>query len=114
MSGPALSSQAWRPAQVRIWTVSLLALVLSLFGTFTGPLGGQESGQKRPLSIAEYQVWRSISGATLSPGGTWAAWSYTRVRGDDTLHVVNLNSEAEHVVPLASGAEFSDDGAWVA
>ncbi len=53
-------------------------------------------------------------GLTISPDGNWVAWSYTRVRGDDTLHVVNLGSEAEHVVPLASGPTFSDDGNWVA
>jgi dipeptidyl aminopeptidase/acylaminoacyl peptidase len=114
MSGPALSSQARRLAQVRFWTVSLLAVTLSVFSTSNVPLGAQDSAQKRPLSIAEYQLWRSISGATLSPGGDWAAWSYARVRGDDTLHVVNLDTDAEHVVPVASGAQFSDDGAWVA
>jgi dipeptidyl aminopeptidase/acylaminoacyl peptidase len=79
-----------------------------------GPLAAQDSGQKRPLPIAEYRLWRSISGAVLSPDGQWVAWSYSRVRGDDTLHVVNLDSQAEHVVPLASGAQFSDDGRWVA
>ncbi|MFH1764329.1 MAG: hypothetical protein ABIF09_09065, partial [Gemmatimonadota bacterium] len=118
MSGSALSSQALRPRKVRFWTVSLLAVVLSLFsasvGVMRGPLGAQESAQKRPLTIAEYKLWRSISGATLSADGKWAAWSYTLVRGDDTLHVVNLDTDAAHVVPLASGPEFSDDGGWVA
>ena len=42
------------------------------------------------------------------------AWGYSRERGDDTLHVVQVDDEAEHVVPLGSGARFSDDGAWVA
>ena len=114
MSLPALSSQARRPAEVRFWILSFLALILSLFSGPVGPIGAQESAQNGPLSIAEYKLWRSISGATISSGGNWAAWSYTRVRGDDTLHVVNLDTDAEHVVPLATGAEFSDDEAWVA
>ncbi len=114
MSGPALSTQARRPARVSFWTVSLITLTLSVFGTSIVPLGGQDSSQKPPLSIAEYKLWRSISGATISPNGNWTAWGYTRVRGDDTLHVVNVNTDAEHIVPFASGAEFSDDGAWVA
>ncbi len=118
MSGSALSFQARRPGTVRLWSVSLLAVLLSLFsapfGVMGGPLRAQGPAQKRPLTIAEYKLWRSISGATMSPDGKWAAWSYTLVRGDDTLHVVNLDTDAEHVVPLASGAEFSDDGEWVA
>jgi len=43
MSLPALSSQARRPAEVRFWRISFLALILSLFSTLVGPLGAQES-----------------------------------------------------------------------
>jgi dipeptidyl aminopeptidase/acylaminoacyl peptidase len=42
------------------------------------------------------------------------AWTYSRERSDDTLNVAGLDSEAEYVVPRASGAQLSDDGAWVA
>jgi hypothetical protein len=78
------------------------------------PLHTQETEAKKPLTIAEYKLWRTVSGSTLSPDGEWAAWTYSRVRGDDTLHVVSLDSEAEHIIPLGSGARFSDDGRWVA
>jgi len=77
-------------------------------------LHGQATAEKRPLSIADYRLWRTISGSVLSPDGQWVAWTYSRVRGDDTLHVVNVDTEVEHVAPLASGPEFSDDGAWLA
>ena len=70
--------------------------------------------QKKALTIAEYQLWRSISGAQISPDGEWVSWTYSRVRGDDTLHVVRPGTDSEHVVPFASGADFSDDGNWVA
>jgi dipeptidyl aminopeptidase/acylaminoacyl peptidase len=98
--------------KVLITTVLALALIGPLLPG--QPLEAQEPEEKRALSIAEYKLWRTISGATISPDGNWVAWSYSRVRGDDTLHVVNLQNEAEHVVPLASGARFSDDGRWVA
>jgi dipeptidyl aminopeptidase/acylaminoacyl peptidase len=78
------------------------------------PCQAQASPERRPLTIAEYRLWRSISGAEISPDGRWAAWTYSLERGDDTLHVASLDSDAKHVVPLGSGARFSDDGRWVA
>jgi dipeptidyl aminopeptidase/acylaminoacyl peptidase len=91
-----------------------LVLVL-LLSIPTGPrIHAQEASEKPPLTIADYQLWRTISGANISPDGAWAAWSYSRVRGDDTLHIVELDSDGEHVVPLASEPSFSDDGMWVA
>jgi dipeptidyl aminopeptidase/acylaminoacyl peptidase len=91
-----------------------LVLVL-LLSIPTGPrIHAQEASEKPPLTIADYQLWRTISGADISPDGAWAAWSYSRVRGDDTLHIVELDSDGKHVVPLASEPSFSDDGMWVA
>jgi dipeptidyl aminopeptidase/acylaminoacyl peptidase len=99
-----------------IWALPLaLLLLMGVPGTPPGgELHAQASPQKRPLTIAEYRLWRSIAGAEISPDGRWAAWTYTLERGDDTLHVASLDSEVVHVVPLASGARFSDDGRWVA
>jgi dipeptidyl aminopeptidase/acylaminoacyl peptidase len=99
------------------WRAAVPALVLTLVlsGALPMSLSSQEGEDgKEPLTIAEYKEWRRISGATISPDGEWAAWSFGRVRGDDTLHVVNLETNAEHVVALGSQPEFSDDGAWVA
>ncbi len=91
-----------------------LALALLLLAACQGLLAAQDAAAGRPLPIAEYRLWRAISGEVISPDGKWAAWSYTRERGDDTLHVASLDSGAAHVVPLGSGAQFSDDGRWVA
>ena len=90
-------------------------LTTLLLTALPGPrINAQDSSGKPPLPIADYRLWRSIDGATLSPDGAWAGWSYSRERGDDTLHVVSLDSDGEHVVPLASEPAFSDDGKWVA
>ncbi len=109
---PAVSARD--SSQTRSWIRPLLSLLLLLAMVWVPALQAQESGEKKALSIAEYQLWRSISGAQISQNGEWVSWTYSFMRGDDTLHVVNPGTDAEHVVPFASGAEFSDDGSWVA
>lgn len=69
---------------------------------------------KRSLRIADYRLWRSIEDESISDDGRWVAWTYSRVRGDDTLKVRNVETAVEHVVPRASDGEISPDGRWVA
>ncbi|MDT8369062.1 MAG: prolyl oligopeptidase family serine peptidase [Longimicrobiales bacterium] len=88
--------------------LTLLALAV-LVGR---PAEAQES--PRPLEISEYRLWRSIEGATIAPDGAHVAWSYARVRADDTLHVRRLADGHTHLVERASLPRFSDDGRWVA
>ena len=114
MTGSVTSALVRRPTALRSRQAPLFCLSLLLAFVHAIPMQAQEGQEKRPLPIADHQLWRSISGATISPGGSWVAWEFSRVRGDDTLHVVNIDTDAEHVVPLASGARFSDDGVWVA
>ena len=78
------------------------------------PTWAQSDGGKRALEIADYALWRTISGSQISHDGRWVAWTYSRVRGDDTLHVKALDSDVVHVITSASAASFSDDGTWVA
>jgi dipeptidyl aminopeptidase/acylaminoacyl peptidase len=73
-----------------------------------------QGADKRPLEIADYRLWRTIQGAEISDDGSWASWTYTRVRGDDTLNVRSLNSDARHVIARASNGTMSSDGMWVA
>ena len=76
--------------------------------------GDQSTSAKRPLTIADYALWRTISGAQISDDGHWATWTYSRLRGDDTLHVKSVDSDVSHVIANGSDAEFSDDGRWIA
>jgi dipeptidyl aminopeptidase/acylaminoacyl peptidase len=94
----------------------LAAVLIVALAPFVVPVStqAQSSAGKRTLEIADYAQWRTISGSQISDDGRWVAWAYSRVRGDDTLHVSALDSDASHVIALASGAELSDDGAWVA
>ena len=89
-------------------------LLLALLFAAATPSGSHaQDGSKRPLSIADYQSWRTISGAELSDDGLWAAWTYSRVRGDDTLQVRSLDSDTRFAVPNGSNGKFSSDGAWI-
>ncbi len=98
--------------QIRVLTslTILIALVLPLAGTTA-----QESNGKRPLPIDDYGRWRSITSVALSDDGRWFAWAYSKREADDTLYVRDLGSEAEYtyLIPRASGAAFSDNGAWL-
>ncbi|HSJ30476.1 MAG TPA: prolyl oligopeptidase family serine peptidase, partial [Longimicrobiales bacterium] len=69
---------------------------------------------RRSLPIADYARWRAIASTTLSRDGAWVAWTYTRVRHDDELHVRHIDSGREHVVERATRPVFSGDGRWVA
>ena len=96
-----------------IATTRYLVLLFVALLTIPGGLQAQEA-DKRALQIEDYARWRSISGATISPDGDWVAWSYARVRGDDTLTVRAVDGSDSRTVPFATGALFSDDGRWVA
>ena len=70
--------------------------------------------EKRPLQIADYRLWRTIEDEAISDDGRWVAWTYARVRGDDTLTVRTVEAGTEHVVARASDPVLSDDGRWTA
>jgi dipeptidyl aminopeptidase/acylaminoacyl peptidase len=89
--------------------VSRVALVFLLAA---GGIAAQDA-TKRPLDIADYQLWRTISGADISAEGSWVAWTYSRVRGDDTLSVQSVVGDGSFVVPRGTEGTFSRDGTWI-
>jgi dipeptidyl aminopeptidase/acylaminoacyl peptidase len=99
----------------RHWLLRLAVVLLTL-APFMVPASvqAQATPEKLTLEIADYAAWRAISGSNISDDGRWVAWAYSRVRGDDTLHVEALDSDAAHMIAAASEAQLSNDGAWVA
>jgi hypothetical protein len=89
-----------RPFAPGFASVVLALLVFS-------PLHAQE---KRALDIADYRLWRTIQDESISDDGRWTAWTYAKVRGDDTLHVRSLEDDTRHELARASGGVFSPDG----
>ena len=88
-------------------------LVLLLAASVAAPIAEAQVTDKRPLEIADYRSWRTISDERISGDGRWVSWTYERVRGDDTLHVRALDSDLRHQIPRASGGVLSDDGVWI-
>lgn len=86
----------------------LLAAAIAL------PGAAAQQQDKRPLEIADYHLWRTIQGAEISDDGRWASWTYTKVRGDDTLTVRSLDSGTRHDIERASNGSISSTGEWVA
>jgi dipeptidyl aminopeptidase/acylaminoacyl peptidase len=100
-----------RPRPVAVFALALLA-VLAVDRPASAQSAGAQDG--RALPISEYHLWRSIDGEAISPDGAHVAWSYSRLRADDTLHVRRLSDGETTTVPRASSARFSDDAAWIA
>lgn len=96
--------------------IHLAALVLALLPM---PLVAQaaamasQSGQ-RPLTLADYDGWKRISSADISPDGRWVTYAYAPNEGDDTLFVKALDTNTIHTIPTGSQPSFSADSRWVA
>ncbi|MFC1629512.1 hypothetical protein ACFL3H_10445, partial [Gemmatimonadota bacterium] len=94
----------------RLLTSFFIALTLLIS---VSTLSAQQE-EKRPVGIEEYGRYRSISSVSISDDGEWTSYSYTRREADDSLHVSNSGTGKDYLIPLASGARFSEDSRWVA
>jgi dipeptidyl aminopeptidase/acylaminoacyl peptidase len=59
------------------------------------PLAAQQAAQ-RPLTVADFDQWRSVQGETLSPDGRWAAYSLVPQVGEGEVVVRALPSGPEY------------------
>ena len=97
------------PARFRLFAT--LAATPVLLGLAAESASAQSA--KRALEIADYRLWRQIDGEQISDDGRWVAWSYTKVRMDDTLVVANVDNGVRHEIARASDAVISSDGMWI-
>ena len=68
-------------------------LLLAVAGLLcAAPLAAQ---QKRPLTVEDFDQWRAVDGATLSPDGAWAVYSLVPQVGDGELVVRRAPSGPE-------------------
>jgi len=84
---------------------ALLALVLT-----TTTLSAQ---QKKTLTTDDYGKWQAIGANDLSPNGEWIAYQITVQEDNDTLYVMNRNTNKIYKLEFASGPEFSKDNKWI-
>ena len=73
-----------------------LAATVALVATL--PLTARAQSAKRALTQADWDTWRSISGAALSPDGKWAAYSLIPQVGDGDLIVRSTTGTTEYRV----------------
>jgi dipeptidyl aminopeptidase/acylaminoacyl peptidase len=74
--------------------VLCVALLLSPLAAF-----GQAAGQKRPLTHADYDSWRTIQGPHLSRDGKYLAYALVPEDGDGEVVVRNLQTGKEWRAP---------------
>lgn len=67
--------------------------ILVIAFLFTAVAGLAQTA-KRPLSHADYDIWNSITGMTLSPDGKWICYTQS-AKGDATFIVKNIASGQE-------------------
>ncbi|HEX6049172.1 MAG TPA: prolyl oligopeptidase family serine peptidase [Gemmatimonadaceae bacterium] len=78
-------------------TLVLVALAATL--TVPASLAAQAVAQKRALTSADWDTWRSIQGATISPDGKWALYSLVPQVGDGEMVVRATQGTTEYRVP---------------
>jgi dipeptidyl aminopeptidase/acylaminoacyl peptidase len=79
-----------------------------------GPLSAQDTAGKKPLTLEDYDRWRTVTSVEISGDGDWMTYAYAHREGPDTLVVLNLESGETHAAPEGERPAFSDDARWVA
>jgi len=70
--------------------------------------------QKKNLTPDDYGKWQGIGASDLSPNGEWVAYQILVQEDNDTMYVVNRNSNKTYKLEFASAPEFSKDNKWIA
>ena len=84
---------------------------LCLFCLFTSVVTAQT---KKYLSSDEYGKWQSLSSTVISPNGEWVTYQIVVQEDNDTLFVINKQTQKSYKLEFASLPEFSKDNQWVA
>ncbi|MBE0592202.1 MAG: hypothetical protein IH616_07360, partial [Gemmatimonadales bacterium] len=80
--------------------------------------GAAAPGPRKPLTIDDYAKWRTIEGAQIAGNGQWVAYTlrYSNTLPHESkpeLHLRNLETDQDVVVPNAHDGEFSPDARWI-
>ncbi|MFL5581578.1 MAG: hypothetical protein ACJ8AO_14520, partial [Gemmatimonadaceae bacterium] len=78
---------------------SLLPAAAALIAAGGATPAGAQGGAKRPITQETFDSWRSITGATLSPDGRWAAYSLNPQVGDGEIVARATRGDAEYRAP---------------
>jgi dipeptidyl aminopeptidase/acylaminoacyl peptidase len=70
--------------------------------------------QKKNLTSTDYGKWQTLASTDISSNGEWLAWRITVEEDNDTLYVMNRQSNKLYKLEFASFPEFSKNNIWVA
>ena len=70
--------------------------------------------QKKYLTPDDYGKWQSIGASDLSPNGEWVAYQISVQEDNDTMFIVNRNTNKVYKLEFSSTPEFSKDNQWIA
>ncbi len=88
---------------------------LVIVGILTLATVAQDTPTKRVLTHADYDIWNTATGVTLSPNGQFVAYVQSPVTGDASLIVKNLRTNSETKIAIGGkpipvpGAPSIDD-----
>lgn len=94
--------------------ITILAVVM-LFAFASSPFLAEPSyaQSKRPITIEDFDKFRSVSQQQLSNDGKWVSFRVKPRKGDSELTILNLTTNDEYTIPRSSGPSFSDDSQWI-
>jgi dipeptidyl aminopeptidase/acylaminoacyl peptidase len=70
-------------------------------------------GQKKPLALADFDSWKSISSITMSKDGTFVLWQIEPQEGDGTLFFRNTTNGKTLQFARATGARLTPDNQFL-
>src|SRR5687768_12209358 len=73
-----------------------------------------QAQQKKQLTADDYGKWQSLGATDISPNGEWIAYQVTVQEDNDSLYVLNRNTNKLYRLEFASTPEFSKDNKWIA
>ncbi|MBL0940336.1 MAG: S9 family peptidase [Gemmatimonadaceae bacterium] len=103
---------------MRLLSGSLTVLALCSAPSFVVAQSAATSS-KKPLTVGDYALWRTIEGASISADGRWVAYN-TRltntlpVESKPVLRLRDVENGKDVEILHASQPTFSPDGKWVA
>ena len=65
------------------------------------------SGQKKPLSHADYDIWKNLGSPSLTDNGLWVSYEITPQEGDGYLYYYNVKTSRLDSVARGVNATFS-------
>ncbi|KPK87015.1 hypothetical protein AMJ80_12785 [bacterium SM23_31] len=95
--------------------VTAILLVVMLFAFVASPFFTESSyaQSKRPITIEDFDKFRSVSQQQISSDGKWVAFRIKPGKGNSELTILNLTTNDEYTILRGSAPSFSDDSQWI-